>query len=239
MEKRILKILDPLKKGEIIDRPNRFILKVEFEDGKKKVYLANPGALTTVLSPGRIVLCKKVAKEDRKTGYDAFAIKVDDIYVTVKSVFANSVFSKILKKGLIERFEKYSLISQEPTLPDQGRADFLLGEISSGKRGFVEVKSCTHVENGIAKFPDSPTKRGRRHLRSLIGLESEGLDNHVVFVVQREDSETFQPFRKVDPKFADLLTEAKRKGVNLHAFSTKFIPPNLYLADDDLTINLV
>ncbi len=238
MKEKILKISDHLKEGRIIERENRFILKVEFEDSEEKVYLANPGALSTVLAPKRTVLCKKAEGENRKTQYNAFAIKVDDFYVTVKSVFANLIFSKILEKEMIEKFQKYSLISREPSLPDEGRADFLLKNPKNEKRGFVEVKSCTHVENGVAKFPDRPTKRGRRHLRSLTKLEGKNWDNHIVFAVQRKDAEEFQPFKEVDPKFAKLLAKAKQKKVDIHAFSTEFVPPDLYLADEDLPINL-
>lgn len=238
MKEQILKISDPLKEGRIIERENRFILKVEFEDGEEKVYLANPGALSTVLVPKRVVLCKRAEDENRKTRYDAFAIKVDDFYVTVKSVFANLIFSKILEKEMIQKFQKYSLISREPSLPDEGRADFLLKNPKNGKRGFVEVKSCTHVENGVAKFPDRPTKRGRRHLKSLVKLEGEKWNNHIVFVVQRKDAEKFKPFKEVDPKFAELLTKVRKRGVDIHAFSTEFVPPDLYLADEDLPINL-
>ncbi len=238
MKEKILKIPDPLKKGRIIERENRFILKVEFEDSEEKVYLANPGALSTVLAPKRTVLCRKAEGENRKTRYDAFAIQVDDIFVTVKSVFANLVFSKILEKEMIEKFQKYSLISHEPPLPDEGRADFLLKNPKNEKRGFVEVKSCTHVENGVAKFPDRPTKRGRRHLKSLAKLEGKNWDNHIVFAVQRKDAEEFQPFKEVDPKFAKLLAKAKNNGVDIHVFSTEFEPPNLYLANENLSIDL-
>lgn len=239
MKRKIATIEKDLKPGKVKERENRFIITVEFDSKLEKVYLANPGALSTVLSSGRKVLCEKVNGKNRKTNYNAFAIKAEDTYVTVKSTFANSIFSKILKKKLLKEFRKYLIVSQEPSLPHKGRADFLLKEENNERESYVEVKSCTHVENGIAKFPDRPTKRGRRHLKTLAKLEEKNYDNHIVFVVQRDDAEKFQPFREVDPEFANLLSEAKERGVNIYAFSTKFEPPDLYLGKENIPINFV
>lgn len=239
MRKQILTVEKDLKKGRIVERLNRFILRVEFDSGFEKIYLANPGALSTVIAPGREVLCEPANGQNRKTKYNAFAIETDDIYVTVKSTFANRIFSRILKKKLLKRFRKYSSISREPPFPTEGRADFLLENENDGSRGYAEIKSCTHVEKGIAKFPDRPTKRGRRHLKTLTKLRKESFDNHLVFVVQRSDAKKFQPFREVDPKFADLLSQAKENKVKIYAFTTRFEPPDLYLDKEDLPIDLI
>ena len=66
-----------------------------------------------------------------------------------------------------------------------------------GDTAYVEVKSCTHLEDGTAKFPDRQTERDRRHLQSLEKLHSDGYEAHVVFVVQRPDVERFHPYRNV------------------------------------------
>ncbi len=227
-----------LKEGKILDRPNRFILRVKFDSSSEEVYLANPGALSTVIDSGKNVLCEFAPGEDRKTDYSAFAIEVGGIYVTVKSAFANTVFGKILEKEILPEFREYNVISREPSLPGRGRADFLLENEVDGTRSYVEVKSCTHVEEGTAKFPDRPTERGRRHVEDLTELQREGLDNYVVFVVQREDAERLKPFREVDPEFADLLNEANERGVNIRAISTRFEPPDLYLENENLPIEI-
>lgn len=159
-----------LKKGKIVERPNRFTLIVEIDSGPERVYLANPGALRTVIEQRREVLCEPTAGENRKTEFNAFAIQADGVYVTVNSAFASTIFSKVLEKGHLSGFARYTVTSSEPPLPDHGRTDFLLKNEEDGTPAYVEVKSCTHVENGIAKFPDRPTERGRRYLKSLTKL---------------------------------------------------------------------
>lgn len=238
MKKLILTFDGKLKEGNVVSRPNRFTLIVDFGDSTERVYLANPGALTTVLSPGNKIFCKPVKSKNRKTNLDAIAIKTGNIYVTVNSNFANSIFSNILKKGLMEEFEKYSMLAREPPLPDRGRADFLL-ENEIGNKTYIEVKSCTHVENEAAKFPDRLTGRGRRHLRSLTGLKENSFESYVIFVVQRPDAKKFQAYREVDPEFADLLKESEERGVKIRALSTEFRPPNLFLKDKDLPVELI
>ena len=58
-------------------------------------------------------------------------------------------------------FNKFKLVKQELTV-GKHRFDFLL-EDSEGSPFYLEVKSVTFVENGIAKFPDAVTARGTRH----------------------------------------------------------------------------
>lgn len=239
MKKLLLKYEADLKKGKIVERPNRFTLIVRMDHSRERVYLSNPGALSTVIVPGREVLYEPARGRNRKTDYNAFAIGVDDIYVTVSSIFANEIFSKVLEGGFLSEFENFSIIFREPPLPDQGRTDFLLENEVSGDRAYVEVKSCTHVENAIAKFPDRPTERGRRHLKSLAKLVEDGVRGYIVFVVQRPDAVKFQPFREVDPEFADLLKGVEESGVNVRAISTEFKPPRIYLKNKNLPISLI
>ncbi len=39
---------------------------------------------------------------------------------------------------------------------------------------FVEVKSCTLLENGNGYFPDAVTKRGQKHFLELMKIVEEG-----------------------------------------------------------------
>lgn len=239
MRKLIFSVRRDFEEGEIVERPNRFILIVRLGSSTERVYLANPGALSTVISVGRKVLCEPASGADRKTDYNAFAILVEDIYVTVGSTFANTIFSEALKREILEDFREWAVISQEPSFPNHGRADFLLEKDGGEGEAYVEVKSCTHVENGIAKFPDRPTKRGRRHIESLMKLSEGGIESHIVFVVQRPDAEEFQPFESVDPEFSNLLRKAEKVGVNIHALSNEFEPPEVFLKEGKLPVNLL
>ena len=219
---------DDLITGQIVDRPNRFVVRVRFDEEPERVFLGDPGALRRTLETGRDILCSPVDDPERSTDYDAIAIDVDGTYVSVRAALANDLFEEVLAAGAFPVFEEYDIQKREPQLPDHGRTDFLLAD-EAGASVYVEVKSCTHVENGVAKFPDRPTERGRRHLRSLESLVEDGFEAHVVFVIQRPDVDRFEPYRDVDPDFAELLARVQSAGVGVHAITTEFHPPHYRL----------
>lgn len=229
---------DSLVSGHVVERPNRFVLRVKFdEEEPERVFLGDPGALE-VVSPGVTVLCSPVQDEDRKTSYDAIAVEVGDIYVSLRAALANDLFGEAIRRNAIPGLSGYTITSREPQLPEHGRSDFLLTPPSKQEDVYVEVKSCTHAEDGVGKFPDRPTKRGRRHLQSLQELVESGTEAHLVFVAQRPDVEVITPFREVDPDFASLLEKAAATGVGIHAISIRFDPPEYYLHNAQVPVEI-
>jgi len=234
---KLLTIDRELLTGTIVDRPNRFVVRVRFDGTPERVYLGDPGALKEIVEPGHKMLCSPVSDTERATDYDAIAAVVDDVYVSVRTALANNLFENALDRDAIPAFAEYTVLDREPSLPDHGRTDFRL-TTPNGDTAYVEVKSCTHVEDGTARFPDRQTERGRRHLQSLEKLHEVGYETHVVFVVQRPDVERFRPYRDVDPDFADLLSRVRDAGVEVHAITTAIEPPHYWLQNDELPIDL-
>ncbi len=223
--------------GVIRDRPNRFVVTVEFGPDIARVHLSDPGALIDIIVPGNDIICRPVQDPTRSTSYDAIAVIVNEVAVSVRTAYANELFVESLNCDAIPQFERYSIRSREPSLPGHGRTDFYL-EDPKENDVYVEVKSCTYVEDGVAKFPDRQSARGRRHVQALENLVTEGTESHVVFVVQRPDADRFAPFESVDPEFASLLASAHESGVGVHAMQTRFEPPAYYLERPCLPIDL-
>ena len=227
-----------LCEGWVVDRLNRFTIIVGLGDVEEKVYLPNPGRLKTVITPGRKVLLIKRGGVPRKTSYDAFAVHIDQLYAVIDSRFANQVFKMAVEKGLLEEFRGYVLEAMERRINGYGRIDFTLRGVDN-RLAFVEVKSCTHVDNGVAKFPDRPTERGRRHVKFLSKLALKGEECHIIFIIQRPDAKTFTPYKEIDQGFADALKEAMEAGVYVTAISTRFSPPNLlYLENTKIPVEV-
>lgn len=235
MAHRLLTHEDELIRGEVVDRPNRFVLEVRFDREPERVFLGDPGALE-VLSPGSTVLCSPVDDPDRKTAYDAIAVQADDVYVSLRAALANTLFAEALTRDLLPAFTDYTIHKREPALPDHGRADLILSDPAHASEVFVEVKSCTHANAGVGKFPDRPTERGRRHVTSLMDLEAAGTETHLGFVAQRPDVAEIRPFRAVDPAFAEVLGAAAETGVRIHGLVVKFDPPDYLLEDPAIPV---
>lgn len=237
MSERLLTRAGESVTGEFVERVNRFVVRVDFGDSTGDVYLGDPGALRNVLVPGYEVLCEPVDAPDRATDYDAIAIRVGDVHVSLRAALANDLFFQALENGHLPDFEWADSVTREPQLPSHGRADFRLESADGSRTAYVEVKSCTHVEDGVVKFPDRQTERGRRHLRSLESLVDDGIESHLVFVAQRPDVEQFRPFRSVDPEFADLLSRVSEAGVEVRVLVTAFDPPHYSLERTDLPVD--
>lgn len=234
----IYKCNQPFVKGSVISRPTRFTILAKMDWGEENIYLPNPGKLSTVIKTGREILCLPKKSKNRKTRFNAFAISLNGFYVIVDSNFANTLFQGIVEKRALKRFESFNIAFKEKNITGYGRIDFVLTD-SRGKLAYVEVKSCTHVEEGIAKFPDRPTERGRRHLQALSEMTSAGLLTYVVFIVQRPDAKSFRPFKEVDPEFAVILKEANSKGVHIVAMTTEFkLPGKVYLRNGRLKVDI-
>lgn len=223
--------------GAIVDRPNRFVVRVRFDEDAEKVLLGDPGALQNIISPGREILCSPVNSARRVTDFDAIAVNVDGTFVSVRAALANDLFRHAMKQDALSTFAGYTILKREPDLPAHGHTDFLL-ETAGCDEAYVEIKSSTHVEDGVAKFPDRPTKRGRRHLQSLMELQTLGKETHVCFVVQRPDVRRMQPYWDIDREFGELLSKAQEAGVNITAVTISFDPPQYVLRDSSLPVDL-
>jgi sugar fermentation stimulation protein A len=207
----LYKIPFDLIPSRYVKKLNRFVLIVRIKNKLTKVYMPNPGRLSTILTPNRILLLKE--KNSGKYRYEVFAAKMNGFYATLDPKLANILFERIIKE------KGYSIIGRE-VKTSSGRIDFLLKKRK--KNYFAEVKSCTHVENGIAKFPDRKTERGKRHLKFLI--KNKGI---LAIIVQRPDAKIFSPFKEIDPDFAELFRKSIEK-IKVFAFSTRFNPPKIY-----------
>lgn len=230
-------IEDELIPGRIIDRPNRFVVRVRFDEAPARVFLGDPSSLEGIIEPGNEILCSPATDPERATDYDAIAVRFDSIYVSVRAALANDLFARALQHGSLPAFDGYKIQNREPSLPDHGRADFQLAS-PTGDDVFVEVKSCTFMEDGMGKFPDRPTERGRRHLRSLESLISSGIESHLVFVAQRPDIDAIRPYHEVDPAFTELLGQVEEAGVGVHALSITFDPPEYRLENPSLPVRI-
>jgi sugar fermentation stimulation protein A len=125
----------------------------------------------------------------------------------------------VIRQGLLEDFPAQAEIKMEPTV-SAGRLDLLLTHM--GQRHYIETKSVNLIDRtGMARFPDAPTARGRRHLEELIRLRQLGYRSSLVFVNVRHDALGMAPFNERDPAFGQALTAAFQAGVELLALKFK------------------
>ena len=91
--------------------------------------------------------------------------------------------------------------------------------------------------DGVALFPDAPTERGAKHVRSLAQAVRAGHRAAIVFVVQRDDSQTFAPHDEADPEFGVALRQGVAAGVEVFAYGCRVTGRDITL-DRSLPIRL-
>jgi sugar fermentation stimulation protein A len=206
----------PLVPGFFQFRPNRF-LGVALLDGVETLcFIPNPGRMKELLNHGTRVYLTPVQSETRKTRYNLSLVDHQGVLVSVDSNVPNKLVLEAIDRSLIEPFQDFHVEKAEHTF-GESRLDFLL-EGDTGKL-FLEVKSCTLIREGVALFPDAPTKRGSRHLKTLTKSLEHGRAA-VFFLIQRPDANSFRPNKETDPDFAANLSEADKKGVEVYAYTS-------------------
>jgi sugar fermentation stimulation protein A len=226
--------LPPLIAGRFVRRDNRFRVTVEVDRVPVAAHLPNSGRLTELLTPGRACWLAEFDSPHRKTSYDLVLVEYAGILVSVDARLPNTLVAEALAAGRLEPFQRYDHVARE-VRRGESRLDFCL----SGPAGlcWVEVKSVTLVEEGVARFPDAPTVRGTRHLRELTAAVSQGEGAAVVFVIQRPDARCFAPHIRADAAFGAALREAASAGVGVYAWTCE-VSERSVIIDGRIPVNL-
>ena len=200
-------------RGRFLERPNRFLALVEHQGEVLEVHVHDPGRLPQVLKPGSSVLIKHRPGLKRRTSWDLLAGQAAGHWVFTHSGFHRPLSQALLQEIGPQIFPGLKDFKAEPRIKD-GRLDYVF-QMEAGPQVFVEIKGCTLAQGEKALFPDAPTQRGAKHLRSLIDLKRKGLRALLWLLVFRPETTCFAPAEKVDLTFAQVFYEALEAGVEL------------------------
>jgi len=212
--------------GVFLERPNRYLARVKISGKETLAHVPDPGRLPGLLLANRKVRLVHQPSEKRKTDYTLVLVQHGSIWVSVFPAFANSLVSNALMEKSLSFFKGYSSFASE-VKAGNSRFDFHLNFFK--KEAYVEVKSVSLVEDGIGKFPDAPTKRGIKHIQELIELSEKGYRAAVLFISQRQDTQSITCNDKIDPDFGKWLRKSENKGVELYGMNCKVTPTTISL----------
>ena len=214
--------------AKFIIRDNRFIATVKIGERIEKVHVKNTGRCRELLVEGATVYLSR-GREGRKTAYDLVAVekktKIGIKLINMDSFAPNLMVGEWLRGGL---FSQGATVTPEYRY-GASRIDFYVED--GDRRALIEVKGVTLEENGVARFPDAPTERGRKHLRELMAAREEGYEAYIIFVIQLESVSSFVPNYDTDPAFALLLADCKNMGVRVFAYKSSVTPQGAHITD--------
>ncbi len=218
-----------LEKAYVRKRLNRFVVQAMDDAGRLiSLHLANSGRLQELIVAGREIWFQPFQDQGEKRTCGRLLLIRNDVgaLVCIDATLPNAIVEEALRQGKIPGFVKYSALRREYTV-GKSRFDFYLH--SDDAVCFIEVKSVTLVEAGVAMFPDAPTERGLKHLDELGGLQKEGVATAVIFLIQREDATAFTPNDRTQPEFREHLRAAREHGVQVLAYDCRLTEQEIEL----------
>ena len=213
--------------GLFVKRYKRFFVDVIIDKKIVTAHCPNTGSMQGLLIKNNKVWLTKSNDPKRKLKYTLQIIESNGSKVGINTHLTNKIVLDALNNNKIKNFKPVE-IQTEVKFGDNTRFDFLITESNSKK--FIEVKNVTLSRTDkLAEFPDAVTSRGAKHIDELIKAKIKGYDVYLMFVVQREDCDQFSIARDIDPKYADLLSDAIKKKLNILCYDCKFSPKGIKL----------
>lgn len=213
-------------KAVFLERPNRFVAKVNLDGEEIYCHVKNTGRCRELLVPGAQVWLEDSENPNRKYRYSLVTVRKGDRLVNMDSQAPNKAVGEWLKNaGLFDDIRVLKAESRYGT----SRFDFYCEY--EDKKAYIEVKGVTLENDNIVSFPDAPTERGARHVSELIECIKDGYEAYIIFVVQMKNVLHFEPNAVNDPAFAETLKRAEKEGVNVIAVDCSVSETEMVIED--------
>jgi sugar fermentation stimulation protein A len=227
-----VKFDSPLIEGTLLKRYKRFLADVRIGDSGEVivVHVPNSGSMLGVSDPESPCLISRARNPDRKLPYTLEMVRgTEGSWVGVNTSLTNKLVQEAFEKKLIPDWRKFDTLEREIKINPQSRLDFLLSSSENKRKCYVEVKNVSMAKPPEAVFPDAVTERGQKHLRELAKLAALGHQAEILFVVQREDCDTFRPCDEIDPEYGALLRKVTKEKVVARCWSCRMTKTSIEL----------
>ncbi len=226
-----MKLNQKIQKAKILKRYKRFLADVELENDEIiTVHVPNTGRMTTCWAPGWDCIISDSENPNRKYRYTLEMTNNGNTWIVANTNIPNSLAEYFIENKQIPSLDNYDSIRREVKYGENSRIDLLLER--GDEKCFVEVKNTTLVEEGIAYFPDAPSDRAIKHLRELTAEVKNGNRAVMLYLITRDDAESFSPANHIDPRYGKELNKAVKGGVEV-------IPVLCNVNSDEITFNRV
>jgi len=223
-----MKFPDALVSGRLLRRYKRFLADVELQGGETvTAHCPNPGSMMGLAEPGMTVWLSRAQNPKRKLKYSWELVAADDTLVGINTGHPNGLVAEAIKAGTIPELADFENLRQEVRYGKNSRIDILL-ESEGAAPCYVEVKNV-HLRRspGLAEFPDSVTARGAKHLVELGDMVESGARAVMVYLVQRNDCESFKIAADIDPNYDKALGVALERGVEAICYACTVEPEGI------------
>jgi sugar fermentation stimulation protein A len=217
----------PLLGGVLIKRYKRFLADIILENGQKIIaHCPNSGAMLGCAPTGATVAVSYHDNVKRRTAYTWQMVRINGVWVGINTGLSNALAAQAARLQL-GPFKTTLAVRTEATVKAGTRLD-LLATTTQGLL-YAEVKSVTMIADRQALFPDAVTARGKKHLEVLMELKAAGHRALLVYLVQRQDADSFTLAAHIDPQYAAAMAAAVKTGVEVVVWQAKVNLKGIFL----------
>lgn len=224
-----------LKQAKLIKRYKRFLADVTLaDDSSTTIHVANTGAMSGCAIENDTIWYSTSDNKKRKYPFSWELTQTQKHHlICVNTLRANQLVEEAIIGNTITELVGYKDLRREVKYGDENsKIDFLLTD-KNGTTTYIEVKSVTLLGNPALHcddknnseqgyFPDAVTTRGQKHLRELMQMKQQGHRAILLFAVLHSGIESVMPAKHIDAKYAELLIQAIKEGVEVIAYKVIF-----------------
>ncbi len=226
-----MQFIPPLQPATLVQRYKRFLADVVTPNGETlTLHCPNTGAMTGCATPGDTVWYSTSCNNKLKYPHTwEITQTADGEYICVNTLRANQLVKEAISLDFIPELRGYNTLKSEVKYgSESSRIDFML-QADDRPECYIEVKSVTLAEKDNGYFPDAVTLRGQKHLRELMSVAAAGKRAVLLFAVLHSAIGRFSPARHIDLKYAQLLNEAQKQGVEVLVYKAELSADNITL----------
>ena len=209
-----------LLQGLLIRRYKRFFVDIKYKNKTITAHCPNSGSMMGLIDKENKVWFSASNNPERKLKYTLEIIQVKNEKVGINTFLTNKIVFEALSNKKITSLIKFKNIKREVKFSDKTRFDFFLS--NDKEKCFLEVKNVTLLrEKKIAEFPDAVTSRGTKHLNELGKAKKDGYQSYILYLIQRDDCDSFKIAEDIDKKYKDAFNKALKSGVKILCYDCK------------------
>ena len=218
-----MKFTKPLIKGKFVRRYKRFFADVKVNKKIIVSHCPNTGSMMGLLNENSDAWVSHVDDPKRKLKFTLQILKKSKNLVGVNTHLANKLVLEGLNNNSFLEFKNLEKVTSEVFYNKETRFDFLVEK--KNKKLFIEVKNVTLIRDGkTAEFPDAVTKRGSKHIKTLMEASNNGYETYVIFLVQINNCNYFKIANDIDKEYYENYKTAKKSGVRFIAYNCTVEP---------------
>ena len=223
--------LDDVEECIILERLNRFVVKILLNGAVLRAYICNTGRLLDYIVEGKRGFC--IRHERRKSDRRLFAVEDGDSAAVIDAHLQMRALERLMASKMMSWIRSCRILRRNVRLKNSV-IDYLPD--CNGEDVYLEVNSAILRSGGYAMYPDCPSQRGRRHIREITEHVRSGGRGIILFIAAMPNVEAFKPNISADPEMARLLKEAVLAGVTIRAIEMHYDPGSHFICirSDDL-----